>query len=182
MLRDILKYGLIGGIIVGVLMAISIPLVHGSMAEPYAMAIGYLTILIALSAVFVAIKRRRDEALGGIIRFWPAFAMGLGISIIASILYALAWEAILPFMGGDVLGQWIAQSIAEQKAKGVSGEALAKFVAQMEQLRRDYANPLYRIPMSFTEIFPVGVLVSLVSAGLLRNSRFLPARRPLAAD
>jgi len=32
--------------------------------------------------------------------------------------------------------------------------------------------------MTFIEIFPVGVLVSLVSAGLLRNSRFLPVRRP----
>jgi hypothetical protein len=29
---------------------------------------------------------------------------------------------------------------------------------------------------TFVEIFPVGVIVSLVSAGLLRNSRFMPAR------
>jgi hypothetical protein len=71
----------------------------------------------------------------------------------------------------------IAQMIANEKAKGVSGEALARFIAQMEQFRRDYANPLYRWPITFTEIFPVGVLVSLVSALLLRNARFLPARR-----
>ncbi|HMA49355.1 MAG TPA: VOC family protein, partial [Magnetospirillaceae bacterium] len=42
--------------------------------------------------------------------------------------------------------------------------------------RRNYANPLYRMTETFTEIFPVGVLVSLICAGLLRNSRFLPAR------
>jgi hypothetical protein len=46
----------------------------------------------------------------------------------------------------------------------------------MEQFKIRYANPLYRLPMTFAEIFPVGVLVSLVSAGLFRNSRFLPAR------
>ena len=38
-------------------------------------------------------------------------------------------------------------------------------------------NPLFRMPMTFTEIFPVGVLVSLITAGLLRKSTFLPAKR-----
>ena len=47
----------------------------------------------------------------------------------------------------------------------------------MEQFKRDYANLLQGLPMTFTQIFPVGVLVSLISAALLRNSRFLPARR-----
>jgi hypothetical protein len=47
----------------------------------------------------------------------------------------------------------------------------------MEAFKVQYANPMYRLPMTFVEIFPVGVLVSLVSAGLLRNSRFLPFRR-----
>ena len=41
---------------------------------------------------------------------------------------------------------------------------------------KNYANPLYRLPITFVEMFPVGVLISLVSAALLRNSRFLPAR------
>ena len=67
--------------------------------------------------------------------------------------------------------------IAQQKTKGISAEALAKFVAEMEEFKKMYANPLLRMLMTFVEIFPVGVLVSLVTAGLLRNSRFLLARR-----
>jgi hypothetical protein len=66
--------------------------------------------------------------------------------------------------------------IAEQQAKGVSGDALAKLTADMERFKTDYANPFKRLPMTFAEIFPVGVLVSAVSAGLLRNRRFLPPR------
>jgi hypothetical protein len=46
----------------------------------------------------------------------------------------------------------------------------------MEAFKLQYANPMIRMPMTFAEIFPVGLLVSLVSAGLLRNPRFLPAR------
>lgn len=67
--------------------------------------------------------------------------------------------------------------IASEKARGASAEALAKLTADMETFKLQYANPMFRLPMTFAEIFPVGVLVSLASAGLLRNSRFLPARR-----
>ena len=67
--------------------------------------------------------------------------------------------------------------IASEQAKGASAEALAKLTADMEKFKIQYADPMFRLPMTFAEIFPVGVLMSLVSAGLLRNSRFLPARR-----
>jgi hypothetical protein len=44
-------------------------------------------------------------------------------------------------------------------------------------MRAEYANPLYRLPMTFLEIFPVGFIVALVSAALIRSSKFLPAAR-----
>ena len=59
--------------------------------------------------------------------------------------------------------------------------AYAKAVAEMETLRAQYANPLFRLPMTFVEIFPVGLLVALVSAALLRAPGFLPARPPVSA-
>ena len=77
----------------------------------------------------------------------------------------------------DFAGRYASSMIQQQQAKGMTGEALAKFSASMEQFKLDYAKPGYRLPMTFTEIFPVGVLVSLASAALLRNRRFLPARR-----
>jgi len=42
-------------------------------------------------------------------------------------------------------------------------------------LIENYANPLYRIPQTFTEIAPVALTVPLVSALLLRNPRFMAA-------
>ena len=76
----------------------------------------------------------------------------------------------------DFAGAYAKAMIANEQAKGVSGAALDHFKSEMEQFKLQYANPLYRWPMTFIEIFPVGVIVSLVSAGLLRNSRFMPAR------
>jgi hypothetical protein len=177
MLRSIVSYGVVAGLIVGVPLSGLTIAMNGHALTSYGMVIGYSLMLVALSTVFVAIKRRRDADLGGVIKFWPAFGLGLGISLVAGILYVVSWEAAVAATHSDFATTYANALIDQEKAKGVSGEALAKFVAGMERFKADYSNPLYRLPMTFAEIFPVGVLVSLVSAGLLQNSRFLPARR-----
>ena len=58
---------------------------------------------------------------------------------------------------------------------GVSS-GLERLRAEAVEFLAMYANPLFRLPTTFVEMFPMGVLISLLSAALLRNSRFLPAR------
>ncbi|HEY1629835.1 MAG TPA: DUF4199 domain-containing protein [Rhizomicrobium sp.] len=176
MFRKILTYGVVAGLIVGIPLSI-LTATNGCSPGLWSMVIGYSTMLVALSTVFVAVKRHRDIDLGGVIGFWPALGIGLGISIIASIIYVAAWEATVAIAHIDFAAGYAQALIAQEKAKGVSGAALAQFIAQMDQFKKDYANPFYRLPMTFVEIFPVGVLVSLATAGLLRNRRFMPARR-----
>lgn len=176
MLRTIFIYGVIAGVVVGVPLSILTLTMSGHAMMHYGMLIGYLTMLIALSAVFLGVKRHRDVELGGVIKFWPALALGLGISFVAGVIYVIAWEVSCALAHADFAGSYARAMIAEQEAKGVSGAALARFKAEMEQFKVQYANPFYRWPMTFAEIFPVGVIVSLVSAGLLRNNRFMPAR------
>ena len=177
MFRSIARYGVIAGLIVGVPMISQMVLLKGHLPLSYAYLIGYATMLIALSAVFVAIKRRRDIDLGGVIGFWAAFGLGLGISLVASIFYVVAWEITLAVTHTDFMAGYAKAVIAEARAKGADAAKIAKITSDMARARAQYANPLYRLPETFTEIFPVGVLVSLVSAGLLCNRRFLPARR-----
>jgi Protein of unknown function (DUF4199) len=176
MLNKILSYGAIAGLIVGLVLFGTTVAMNGHPPSAYGAVIGYSSMLIALSAVFVAIKRRRDDDLGGVIKFWPAFGLGLGISVVAGIFYVLAWEAALAYTHMDFAGDYGKYLIKQKIAAGVSGDALAKFTADMQQFKQQYDQPIYRLTMTFSEIFPVGVLVSLVSAGLLRNSRFMPAR------
>lgn len=177
MLRKILTHGTVAGLIAGIPMSIMVLAMNGQQMMSYGMVLGYLTMLIALSAVFVAIKRHRDVDGGGVIRFWPAFGLGLGISVVAGVIYVLAWELAQAATHMDFASDYARAMIQQQRAKGASAEALAKLSAEMDAFKVQYADPLFRLPMTFVEIFPVGVLVSLVSAGLLRNPRFLPARR-----
>jgi len=176
MLRYSLIYGVVAGALVGVPLSIVTLTMSGQAMMQYGMLIGYLIMLVALSAIFVAIKRHRDVDLGGAIRFWPALALGLGVSVVAGVIYVIVWDASCAIAHADFAGAYARATIAEQEAKGVSGPALERLRAEMELFKVQYANPLYRWPMTFAEIFPVGVIVSLVSAGLLRSSRFMPAR------
>ncbi len=177
MLRNVLTYGAVAGLIVAVPMIGIMVATDGRPPLEYGVLVGYATMLIALSTVFVAVKRQRDLDGGGVIRFWPAFGLGLGISAVAGLFYVLAWEAALAITQADFISAYTESLVEAERAKGASPAAIAKLRAEMESFRASYANPLFRMPLTFAEIFPVGVLVSLVSAGLLRNPRFLPARR-----
>jgi len=177
MLQKTLLFGLIAGLIAGAPL-FTLTVLHGGLTPSISgMVIGYTSMLLALSMVFMAVKRHRDRVLGGVIGFWPALGLGLAISAVASLVYALVWEAAQAIAGLD-FGATYAKSVIEAKqAAGVSPEELAETVAAMENFQRQYAQLIYRLPMTFSEMFPVGLLVSLFSAGLLRNPSILPLRR-----
>ena len=176
MLRTILNYGTLAGLLVGIPTFASFAFLGENHPDGAAgMALGYSIMLLGLSMVFLAVKRRRDE-LGGVIRFLPAFGLGLAISLVASLFYVIAWEAAQAVTGIDYIGGYIDSAVAEKRAAGANAAEIARFTAEMTQFKVQYANPLFRVPMTLTEILPVGLLVSLVSAGLLCNARFLPAR------
>ena len=177
MFNTIVKYGVIAGVIVAAVMFATFLGFDDMPPMPWGMVIGYAGMLIALSAVFVGIKRHRDLDRGGVIGFWPAFGIGLAISFIAGVFYVVAWEAVLAITDMDFIASYSSAVLEQARAEGASEAALAKLAADMETMKIQYGNPLFRLPMTFVEIFPVGVLVSLVSAALLRNPRFLPARR-----
>ncbi|KQW51265.1 MULTISPECIES: DUF4199 domain-containing protein [unclassified Roseateles] len=176
MLKTVLSFGVAAGLLAGVPLFALIVLNRGAPPE-HGMVIGYLIMLVALTLVFVAIKRRRDSELGGVIRFWPAFLLGLGISLTAGVVYAAAWEVTLAVTKMDFGTEWAKVYLAQGKAKGLPEAELAKLAAEMDEFKRLYANPLYRFPMTMAEIVPVGLLVSLISAALLRNPRFMASRR-----
>ena len=171
MLRKIVGYGSAAGLIVGIASSTVTATLQHHMPEPYGLVVGYLIMLVALSLVFVAVKRQRDAAQGGVIGFLPALGLGLGISFVASLFYVAAWELTQAITHMDFAGSYARSVIDAQRAKGVTGAALAQVTAEMAAFKANYANPLYRLPMTFAEIFPVGALVSLISAALLSNRR-----------
>ena len=177
--RIILTYGAISGAVIIAAMVVGNQLATRQIAtgEParYSVWAGYLFMLVALSVIFMGIKRYRDKELGGVIRFSTAFLLGLGITFVASVVYVAAWEVNLALTDYVFIEDYSAMILAKKKAQGIAGAELEAAVAEIEKVKTRYANPLYRLPVTFSEIFPVGLLISLLSAALLRNSKILPA-------
>lgn len=172
----ILKYGLLAGVIVALPMSV-ITLIWGhELPMTWGMVIGYTSMLLAFSLIFVATKRHRDVNLGGVIRFWPAFGMGLAITLVASLIYAAAWEVVMMTSDMNFVEIYNQTVLAQEKARGASAEVLAQKAAEMEAFAKMYANPLFRFMITLTEILPIGILVSLICAVLIRRPGFMPAR------
>ena len=174
--RIIAVYGTISGIIVILAMRMSMNLFadHGTKA----MIAGYLSMLVALLFVFVGVKRYRDVNLGGVIGFGKALAVGLSIGLVSSIFYIVGWEVYMWQTDGTFMAHYIAENIERMRVAGESAEKIATFSAEMNAMAEQYKNPLVRVAFSLSEIFPVALIVSLVSAALLRRSSFMPAVQP----
>ena len=173
-MRYALVYGLLSGLVVAGVIVTGLALGPDS-GFHHSVWFGYLVMLVALTFIFVGVKRYRDVERGGVIKFLPAFLLGLAIAAVAGIAYVCVWELYEAATGYRFMDEYIAAIIRHRQAEGASAAELARVTAEMESMRTSYANPLFRIPMVFLEIFPVGLLVALISAALLRNPRLLPA-------
>jgi len=175
MLKTALIYGAIAGSVTIGVMSLGFLLDDGSHGTSSAI-FGYTVMLVALSLIFVAVKQHRDRALGGVIKFAPALGLGLAVAAVAAVFYSTGWEIYLSATDYKFIEAYPTMVIAQKEASGASPAEIAEVTAQMDAMMKNYRNPLIRFFMTMTEIIPVGLLVALFSAALLRNPKVLPAR------
>ena len=169
MRKIILINGLISGAIIATLMTLSILFIkdHGIVG----MVVGYLSMLIAFSFIYVGVKQYRDNELGGVIKFGRAFLVGLCIATIGALIYVINWEVYMYFTNYTFMTEYSASFIEGLRAKGEAAAEIAKAQAEMAPMIEAYKNPIYRMGMTLTEILPVGLVVSLIVAWVIRTPK-----------
>jgi hypothetical protein len=176
--RIILVYGVIAGVTVALLMRVAMMLFpEGGTGG---MVAGFSSMIIALTFVFIGVKRYRDVELGGVIRFGKALAVGFGIAAIATFFYVAAWELYLYFTNYTFMDEYTRIALDQAQKAGKSTSEIAAIAQEMDGFKELYANPISRWAVTAMEISPVAVLMPVISAVLLRNSRFMPAKVALA--
>ena len=173
MKKVVLRFGLISGIVITALMWLMLVLMKAGVSG-HSLLFGYATMVIALSLVFFGIKSYRDNN-GGKITFLKGLQIGILISLISAVCYGISWEAYYRTSGGDFMQQYTAQYIEQMRAKGSSEDEIVKTQKEMDQFAEQYKNFFVRFGMTLMEIMPVGIVVTLISAGLLRRKELLPA-------
>jgi hypothetical protein len=176
MAKITLVYGAIAGAIAVGVITLGIVLGGEDGDHSGGLAFGYLIMIVALSLIFLGVKRYRDRDLGGVIKFGKALIVGVAIAAVAGAVYVAGWEAYLAATDYAFIDQYTAAVIEKKQAAGLSGAALQTEIAKLDAMKKAYAQPLLRFGMTFIEIFPVGLIIALVSAALLRNPKLLPAR------
>ncbi|MES2372936.1 MAG: DUF4199 domain-containing protein [Bacteroidota bacterium] len=170
MKKVILVYGIIAGLIVAGMMAFSTGYFCAKGDFEGGMIYGYSAMIIAFSLIFVGVKSFRDKHNGGTINFGKAFKIGLFISLIASTIYVISWLINYYFFMPDFMDKYAAVMLDKAKSSGISADELAKETAKMAQMKEWYKNPLFVILMTYVEILPVGVIVTLITALVLKRT------------
>jgi hypothetical protein len=135
----------------------------------YGEILGYSTMIIAFSMIFVGVKNYRDKQNNGVITFGKAFKMGLFMTLIAATMYVVVWAIDYNFFATDFMEKYLEAMITKLKAKGLAQAELDKQVADLKNMREMYRNPIFFTLITYAEIVPTGLLLSLISALILKK-------------
>ncbi len=174
-----LIFGVLAGIIVSVFMVVTVRLCeNGVITFDNSDFIGYGGMVIALSMIFFGVKSCRDNYLNGAITFGKGFQAGMLITLVASLIYAIAGEAyyqIRPNAQAALMDKYAEHHINKMKASGASSAEVEQKAKEMADLKELHKSPVIRFGMTLAIILPVGIIIALLSAALLRKKKFLPA-------
>ena len=169
MKKIILRYGIFGGLVVGSVLAFSsLYYFKGKHFAP-SMLLGYSSMILAFSLIYVAVKAQRDKYYGGSISFGKALKTGLLITLVTSTIYVAVWLVCYYAFLPDFMQQYSDYMLKKAQADGMSAAEQAKQAAQIQQYVSLYKNPLFVILLTYAEIVPVGIVVSLIVAFILKR-------------
>lgn len=173
MRKNIFIYGLIAGIVVAIPMLFTVNNCHSDSNFDYekGMIIGYASMIIAFSLVFVGTRNYRNNYSNGVISFGKAFKIGSLIVLLASTIYVVAWLINYYFFIPDFAEKYSANMLNQLKAKGASQVEIDKQAKEMADFVRMYKNPLFVILMTYVEILPVGLVVTIISSLIFEKKR-----------
>ena len=168
MKKTVLTFGLISGTVAALLMN-SLVFFVDRIGFDKGVIVGYTTIVVSLLLVPFGIWSYRENVGAGNITFVRAFAVGILITLISCICYVVAWEIVYFNFLPDFADKYSAYMVEKAKASGASQQAIDATLQEMKNMKSMLDNPLTNAALTFTEPFPVGLIITLISSAILRK-------------
>jgi len=171
MKRNITVFSLIAGVILSAFICASVPSMKhmGSGSAATSMFVGYTVQLLAFSMIFFAIRNYRDQYNGGVVSFGKAFQIGILISLIGSAFYVITWAIVYNTLLPDFLDRMQEAQLLGAAKRGASPEELVKIKQQVTQWKEVYKTWWGFAGITLMEIFPTGLLVTLICSFILKR-------------
>jgi len=165
MKRIVLTYGVISAVIGAVFLLAQVPFMDGSSR---ALIVGYTGIVLSALLIFFGVRSYRENVGNGKISFGRGFAVGILIALISAAGYVAVWEVVY-FSNPGIADHIFDKQVEQLKATGAPQEKIEQTAREVESFKKLYANPFVNAAFTFIEPFPVGVLMTLISAVILRR-------------
>jgi hypothetical protein len=170
MRKIVLTFGLISGAIISLMMVATVPFSE-QIGFDRGAVIGYTSMVLAFLLVYFGVRSYRDNVAGGSVRFGRAFMVGALIVGVATVCYVATWQVVYRNFVPDFAERYTEYTIEKERRAGATEAELAEQRAEMEKFAEMYENPLVSIAFTFLEPLPVGLVIALVSAGVLSRRR-----------
>ncbi len=170
MRKVVLTFGLIAGAMLSAMMLLTLPFMD-KIGFDKGEIIGYTTMVLAFLMVFFGVKSYRDNVAGGSVTFGRAFRVGLMITAVASVCYVATWQLVYYKIAPDFGEKYTAFAVEKAKKSGATDAQIAATRKEMTEMMEWYKNPLVNIAITFLEPLPVGLVFTLVTAGVLSRRR-----------
>lgn len=132
--------------------------------------LGWVGILLSTSFVFFGLKYYRDRQNQGVLSFGKGILIGLLILLAPSLLFGLFNIIYTEYMDPEWLDKYYNYQVEQIRAHYPAAEVNGK-VQDMEKQRALYASPAVQFGAMFASVFLVGLIVTVISALVLRRSR-----------
>lgn len=139
------------------------------------MLLGYASMLLAFSLVFVGVKNYRDKYSSGFISFGKALKLGLYITLVSSTIYVLTWLIAYYVFFPDFMDKYSAHVIGQIQNSGATAEVIAAKIQNINMMKKMYNTPLGVVLLTYMEILPVGLIVTIITAATLKRKSSLAA-------
>ncbi len=167
MKKYVLRFGILAGVICGGMFYLDIPEAGEPMNFEDGHMLGYLAMILSLSTIFIAVWQYRKEH--GNTTFLKSFTLGLLITLVASVLYVIGWEIFFQNFASDFSDQYLAFLQEQLQQQGLSETEVNEQLAPEKEMMESYgSNMPLRLGFTFLELFPIGLIISLVVASLFR--------------
>ncbi|HEY3026810.1 MAG TPA: DUF4199 domain-containing protein [Pyrinomonadaceae bacterium] len=176
MKKTVLTFGLISGAMMSLMMLGTLPFID-KIGFDKGEIVGYTGIVLSFLMVFFGIRSYRENVGGGRITFGRAFAVGILITLISCVCYVVTWEIIYYKFMPDFAEKYANHMVERLRASGASQQVVEAKLQQMKAFKVMYDKPLINAAISFLEPFPLGLVITLISAAILRKKGPAPDQR-----
>jgi hypothetical protein len=178
MKKEVLTFGTISGLVTSILMGLSL-LIADRIGSGHSMVLGYTIMVASFLLVYFGIRSYRDNTLGGQISFGRAFVCGFLITLITCVCYVAMWEILYFNFMPHFMDGFFAAQIHKVQSAGLDPATTAAKIAEIQHSQQLYQNPFVNMAYTFMEPFPVGLVITIISAAILR--RRAPVERAAAS-